>query len=97
VTNKEYVEVRDAIRSPSFDTLRRYQGVLIETGEGTEKEILSETYKKFVASFEKLDSKCGLAVRGKKNVEIYDLYRTSLKELTVFADTAEKVTGITSD
>lgn len=96
-TNNEYVEIRDAIRSPSLDTLRRYCGVLIENGEGTEKESLSTQYKKFVTAFEKLDNQCNLAVRGKKGVQIYDLYRSALKELVVFADTAEKVTGIPSE
>jgi len=96
VTNKEYKEIRDAIRSASFDLLRRNSQVLIGSGDGAEKEAMSSTYKTFVADFETLDNKCGIAIRAKKNVEIYDLYRSASKKLSVFADTAEKVTGLSS-
>mmetsp|Transcript_36979 Transcript_36979/g.44179 ORF Transcript_36979/g.44179 Transcript_36979/m.44179 type:complete len:225 (-) Transcript_36979:111-785(-) len=97
VTNNEYKEIRDAIRSPSFDLLRKNSGVLIQNGVGTEKDSMQATYKKFVTDFEALDNKCGIAVRAKKDVKIYDLYRSAAKELLIFADTAEKVTGLNSD
>merc|ERR1712008_92731 len=97
VTNKEYKEVRDALRSPSMGTLRKYCNVLILNGEGTEKELLTTSYQKFVKTLETLDSQCNLAVRGKKNVEIYNLYRDSLKDLIIFEDTAEKVMGVTAE
>jgi len=58
---------------------------------------MQATYKKFVTDFEALDNKCGIAVRAKKDVKIYDLYRSAAKELLIFADTAEKVTGLNSD
>lgn len=89
--------IRDAIRSPSFDLLRKNSGVLILNGQGTEKDSMEETYKKFLKDFETLDNKCGIAVRGKKDVPIRDLYKSAAKELLIFADTAEKVGGLNSN
>jgi len=96
VANNDYVEVRNGLRSPSLDTLRKYCNRLSANGEGTEKEVLDTQYKTFVKTFEKLDSQCNLAVRGKKDVPILDLYNDSLKQLKAFADTAEKVEGVTA-
>jgi len=97
VANNEYTVIRDAIRSPSFDLLRKNSGVLILNGQGTEKDSMEETYKKFLKDFETLDNKCGIAVRGKKDVPIRDLYKSAAKELLIFADTAEKVGGLNSN
>jgi len=97
VTNKEYLEVRDALRSPSLDTLRKYCKILIASGAETEKDELTYRYEKFVKDFESLDSQANLGVRGKKDVKMNVLYRDSLKELTAFADEAEKLLGLTPE
>jgi len=71
--------------------------VLISSGDGTQREILSADFKAFLTDFESLDNKCGIAVRAKKDVKINDLYTSASNELVAFADTAEKVIGLSSD
>merc|ERR1712113_1026584 len=93
-TNNDYEGIRAGIRTPALDTLRKYSFVLINNVEGTDKDTLEASYKKFIAVFEKLDSQCGLGVRGRKNIEVYDLYASSSQELKAFVDVAEKVSNL---
>lgn len=97
VTNNEYEQVKDSLRSPSVDTLRKYCNVLITSREGAEKDDLTALYQKFIKDFETLDSQAGLGVRGNKNAKMYEPYRASLSDLVTFSDTAEKMVGVASE
>ena len=73
----------------SIHKVRKNCKTLILTLDGPEQNKLQSEYDTFIKEIENLDSKAGLGLRGRKDVDMQPSYDSSLKALTLFYDSAQ--------
>lgn len=90
VSSDDYAQVKAAIRVPPFTEVRRNCSILFRSfpEESSERTSLESKYKVFVTSLERLDSKAGLGVRGKKGEKLQGDFDATVKGLEDFLDEA---------
>lgn len=90
--NDQYLELMDAIRNPLMSDLRKSCTTLVRGGEdGEDAEKLVSSYQSFITSFEKMYTKAGLGLRGRKlpDGEMLGLYKDAVTTLGNFVAVAE--------
>ena len=86
VQDNDFLQVKETLRTPPFVDVRKNCVILIRGGEdGPKADELVSTYKKFIASVEKLDSTASLAMRGRK-IPPEDMYQDYLAVESTFQD-----------
>jgi hypothetical protein len=67
VLENDFVAVKTFLRNPPFDEVRKNGFILVRGGEdGPKASELQASYRKFIASVEKIDSSASLGMRGRK-------------------------------
>jgi hypothetical protein len=93
VSNNDFLETKNALRLPPFADIRKNCQILVKGGaDGPNKDELEAKYKSFIASVEKLDGTCSVALRGRSvpNERLYEEYRAVAASLEAFANVAKE-------
>jgi hypothetical protein len=86
VAMNDYTQVHDAIRVPPLTEVRKSCKILVAANE--EDAELESLYADFIKQLEALDSAAGLALRGKKDVDLNTSYQASVANLSKFVQVA---------
>ena len=86
VSMNDYAQVKEAIRVPPLTEIRKSCKTLIAANE--EDAELTSLYADFIKQLEALDSAAGLALRGRKDVNMNANYEGSVASLSKFIQVA---------
>jgi hypothetical protein len=98
-SNNEYTEMKEGIRSPAINEIRKNAQILIrgQEEESSNRDSLVAAYESFKKDFEALDSQAGLALRGRKGISLYEPYANTMKGLVAFTAIAEKAISVPAE
>ena len=92
-SQNDYEETKKALRLPPFSDIRKNCKILVNGGsDGPNAAELEQRYKDFIASVEKLDGTCSVAMRGRSvpSERLYEEYRAVAASLEAFANVAKE-------
>jgi len=88
IEQKDFQNIKGALRLPPFDSIRKYASVLVRGGEdlGSQAIELENSYKILIQALEKLDNTSSLGMRGSKisSIRMKEEYDTFVLALDSF-------------
>ena len=96
--SNNYVGIKQALREPPLDELRKNMLILVRGGEdGPKADELISAYKQLIKSLEDIDATSSLGMRGRKMPDTFQLtleYEAIEKALDVFIKVAAEAADI---